>query len=38
MSNWNDYQREEASRLEAGDYRVEIVDVEESTSKTATMK
>lgn len=33
MSNWNDYKREEASRLEAGDYRVEIVDVEEGESK-----
>ena len=35
MSNWNDYQREEAPRLEAGDYRVEIVDVEDTTSKSS---
>ncbi len=35
MSNWNDYKREEASRLESGDYRVEIVDVEETTSKSS---
>ena len=35
MSNWNDYQREEAPRLEAGDYRVEIVDVEDTTSKAS---
>lgn len=35
MSNWNDYRREEAPRLEAGDYRVEIVDVEEATSKSS---
>lgn len=33
MSNWNDYKREESPRLEAGDYRVEIVYVEETTSK-----
>lgn len=35
MSNWNDYQREEALRLEPGDYRVEVVDVEETTSKSS---
>lgn len=33
MHDWSDYRREERSRLEAGDYRVEIVSVEESTSK-----
>lgn len=33
MHDWSDYKREERSRLEAGDYRVEIVSVEESTSK-----
>lgn len=32
MSNWSDYQREERPRLEPGDYRVEIVSVEEATS------
>jgi len=32
MSNWSDYQREERSRLEPGDYRVEIVGVEEKVS------
>lgn len=35
MSNWDDYKREEAPRLEPGDYRVEIVDVEETTSKSS---
>ena len=35
MSNWNDYQREEAPRIEAGDHRVEIVNAEESVSKTS---
>ena len=35
MSNWDDYKREEASRLEAGDYRVEIVDVEDTISKSS---
>lgn len=35
MSNWDDYKREEAPRLEPGDYRVEIVDVEETTSKAS---
>lgn len=34
MSNW-DYTREEPTRLEAGDYRVEIVDVQEAVSKTS---
>lgn len=33
MHDWSDYKREERSRLEVGDYRVEIVSVEESTSK-----
>lgn len=32
MGNW-EYQREERKRLEPGDYRVEIVQVEETTSK-----
>ena len=33
MSNWDDYKREEPSRLSPGDYRVEIVSVEEKESK-----
>lgn len=33
MSSWNSYQREERPRLEPGDYRVEITDVEEKESK-----
>lgn len=33
MSNWSDYKREERTRLEPGDYRVEVVSVEEKTSK-----
>ena len=33
MSNWDSYQREERSRLSPGDYRVEIVSVEEKKSK-----
>lgn len=33
MSNWDDYKREEGSRLEPGEYRVEIVDVKETESK-----
>ncbi len=33
MSNW-DYAREAGSRLAAGDYRVAIVDVQETTSKS----
>lgn len=33
MSHWDDYKREERQRLAPGDYRVEIVDVEETTSK-----
>ena len=33
MSNWDDYKREEHSRLSPGDYRVEIVSVEEKESK-----
>jgi hypothetical protein len=34
MSQWN-YQREEQSRLSPGDYRVEIVDVQHTRSKTS---
>lgn len=33
MSNWDSYQREERPRLIPGDYRVEIVSVEERESK-----
>lgn len=33
MSNWDSYQREERHRLTPGDYRVEIVSVEEKESK-----
>ena len=33
MSTWDEYKREESNRLEAGDYRVEIVSVDETTSK-----
>lgn len=33
MGNWDDYKREEHSRLSPGDYRVEIVSVEEKESK-----
>lgn len=33
MGNWDDYRREEHSRLAPGDYRVEIVSVEEKKSK-----
>lgn len=33
MSNWSDYQREERVRLAPGDYRVEIVSVEEAESR-----
>lgn len=33
MSNWDSYQREERPRLTPGDYRVEIVSVEEKKSK-----
>ena len=33
MSNWDDYRREERPRLTPGDYRVEIVSVEEKESK-----
>lgn len=33
MSNWDSYQREERPRLAPGDYRVEIVSVEEKESK-----
>lgn len=36
MSNWNDYIPEEGgSKLEPGDYRCEVVDVEEKMSKTS---
>lgn len=35
MSSWNDYKPEEGSRLGAGDYRCEVVEVEETTSKTS---
>lgn len=34
MSNW-DYTRENSTRLSPGDYRVAIVDVQETTSKTS---
>lgn len=33
MSSWDDWKREEPSRLEPGDYRVEITAVEETESK-----
>lgn len=33
MGNWDSYQREERPRLTPGDYRVEIVSVEEKESK-----
>ena len=33
MSNWDRYQREERPRLTPGDYRVEIVSVDETESK-----
>ena len=33
MSNWDSYRREERPRLAPGDYRVEIVSVEEKESK-----
>lgn len=33
MGNWDDYRREEHPRLTPGDYRVEIVSVEEKESK-----
>lgn len=33
MSNWDSYRREERPRLSPGDYRVEIVSVEEKESK-----
>lgn len=33
MSTWDDWSREEALRLEPGDYRVEITAVEETESK-----
>ena len=34
MPNW-DYTRENSTRLSPGDYRVAIVDVQETTSKTS---
>lgn len=33
MSNWDSYRREERTRLSPGDYRVEVVSVEEKESK-----
>ena len=33
MSNWDDYKSEERARLSPGNYRVEIVSVEETESK-----
>ena len=36
MSNWDSYQREERPRLTPGDYRVEIVSVDETESKNGT--
>ena len=33
MSNWDSYRREERPRLTSGDYRVEIVSVDEKESK-----
>lgn len=33
MGNWDDYKREERSRIEPGDYRVEIVSAEERESR-----
>ena len=35
MGIFDNFAREEAPRLEPGDYRVEVVDVEETTSKTS---
>lgn len=35
MSNWSDYAYEKPKRMEPGDYRVEIVDVEETTAKSS---
>lgn len=35
MSSWDDYKREEVTRPEAGDYRVEIVNAEAAISKTS---
>ena len=35
MSNWSDYKYEEPKRMEPGDYRVEIVNVEETVSKSS---
>lgn len=33
MSSWSNWKREERTRMEPGDYRVEIVDVEERESR-----
>ncbi len=35
MGMFDNFVREEAPRLEPGDYRVEVTDVEETTSKTS---
>lgn len=35
MSSWDDYVPEEATRLSPGDYRCEVVGVEETTSKSS---
>lgn len=35
MGIFDNFVREEAPRLEPGDYRVEVTDVEETTSKTS---
>lgn len=35
MSMFDDYREEEATRLQPGDYRVVIIDVEEGTSKSS---
>jgi len=37
MSNWNDYQPEETARAQKGKYRVEIVDAEETVSKSSNL-
>ena len=35
MTNWSDYQREEIPRIEEGDHRVEIINVEETYSRNS---
>jgi hypothetical protein len=35
MSNWSDYKPEESTQLEAGNHRVVVTAVEETTSKTS---